>query len=239
MDRPIYRYLADQKWRSYDRKIIMQRIEQFNIVPDMLHHVDPNLSISLHFGRRNIQPGEFVDSRISETPPRLRLQCFDKGERFVTIAVMDPDVPDFEKDAFGPRCHFLAANVPMSPTATSLPLAQLKEEEHIVLPWLPPYAQKGSPYHRLAIFLLQQEGGLLDLQTLKDANEQREGWTLKGLLKQQRSLQTVGVNIFRTQWDEGMDGVMLRAGVEGAELQLVRKKSEKNVYKKKDGKRFR
>ena len=239
MNRPIYRYLADQKWRSYDRKITMQRIEQFHIVPDILFHADPTYAVSLHFGRRNIQPGAFIDSRTSENPPRLRVQCFDKGERLVTIAVVDPDVPDLEMDSYRPRCHFLAVNVPVSPTNTSLPLASLTDAEHIVMPWLPPYAQKGSPYHRIAIFVLQQDSGILDLQDLRNANQERDGWTLKGLMRQQKSLKVAGFNIFRTVWDEGMDDLMTRLGVEGADLQLVRKKPEKNKYKKKDGSRFR
>ena len=68
-------------------------------------------------------------------PPRLNVQVYDKGERLVTIVVVDPDVPDLEKDNFGSRCHFLAVNVPISPTSTSVPLAKLKKGQHIVQPW--------------------------------------------------------------------------------------------------------
>ena len=77
MDRPIYRYLADRKWRDYKRKILMQRISQMYIVPDLLSHLDPTAQVSLGFGRRNVQPGEFVDSRVSEIPARLNVQVFD------------------------------------------------------------------------------------------------------------------------------------------------------------------
>ena len=240
MNRPIYRFLADKKWRQYNRLVLMQRISQHHIVPDLLPHLDPTASVSLGFGRRNVQPGEIVDSRVSEIPLRLNVQVYDKGERLVTIAVVDPDVPDVDHDSFNSRCHFLAVNVPISPTDTSVPLSKLSKNNHIIQPWLPPYSQKGSPYHRLVVFVLQQDGTEpLDIAQLRQYQSKGEGWKLKGLLTKNQSLRPIGVNIFRTVWDEGTDGVMKRAGVEGVEVEYIRKRPEKNVYKKKDGTRYR
>ena len=244
MNRPIYRYLADRKWREYKRKLLMQRISQMYIVPDMLPHLDPTAEVSLGFGRRKVQPGEFVDSRVSEIPPRLNVQVFDKGERLVTIAVVDPDVPDEERDSFGSRCHFLAVNVPLSPTATSIPLARLNKEEHVVHPWLPPYAEKGAPYHRLAVFVIQQDdggkGASLDIKTLlkESSGYKREGFKVRRFIGS-RLLKPIGMHLFRSRWDEGTDGVVTRAGVEGMNIEFTRKKPEKLPYKKKDGARYR
>ena len=238
MDRPIYRYLADKKWRAYSRRVLMQRISQHHLVPDILPHLDPTAAVSLGFGRRKVQAGEIVDSRVSEMPPRLKIQVFDKGERLVTIAVVDPDVPDLKSDSFSSRCHFLAVNVPISPTSTSVPLAKLKKDEHVIHPWLPAFAQKGSPYHRLAAFVLQQDGPE-PLNLARFRKIMRDGWTLKQLMSQHPKLRPIGVNLFRTLWDEGTDGVMKRAGAQGLDVELVRKKPEKNVYKKKDGARYR
>ena len=218
----------------------MQRISQFHLVPDILPHLDPTAEVSLGFGRRNVQPGEIVDSRVSEIPARLKVQVFDKGERMVSVVVMDPDVPDEAKDSFGTRCHFLAVNIPVSPANPSVPLSKLKKDTHVVLPWLPPFAQKGAPYHRLAIFVLQQqEGHVLKLEDLKNGKEaKRNGWKLQGFMEP-RKLTPVGVNVFRTVWDEGADGVAVRAGYEEAGVEFVRKKPEKLPYKKKDGARYR
>ena len=240
MNRPIYRYLADKKWRQYNRLLLMQRISQHHIVPDLLPHLDPIASVSLGFSRRNVLPGEIVDSRVSEIPARLNIQPFDKGERLVTIVVVDPDVPDVENDSFRSRCHFLAVNVPVSPSSTSVPLAKLSKNDQIIQPWLPPYAQKGSPYHRLVIFVLQQHGAEpLDVSQMRQYQSKRDGWKLKALLTKNSTLRPIGVNIFRTVWDEGTDGVMKRARVEGVETEYIRKKPEKNVHKKKDGARYR
>lgn len=236
MNRPIYRYLADRQWRAYRRLLIMQRITQMHVVPDILPYLDPITEVTLAFGTRAVQPGEFVDSRISEIPAKLRVQVFDKGERLVTIAVVDPDVPNAATDAFEYRCHFLAVNVPVSPTSTSVPLSRLGAQT--ALPWLPPFAQKGAPYHRLAVFVLQQaDGAALDLEAVK-TKVQRDRFNLRSF-NDRYSLLPVGVNMFRSQWDEGTKGVMTRAGVEGADIEFQRKKPEKLPYKKKDGERYR
>lgn len=243
MNRPIYRYLADRKWREYKRKLLMQRISQMHIVPDVLPHLDPTAEVSLGFGRRNVQPGEFVDSRVSEIPARLKVQVFDKGERLVSIAVVDPDVPDEARDSFGSRCHFLAVNVPLSPTDTSIPLSRLKLEEHVVHHWLPPYAQKGAPYHRLAVFVIQQDdagrGASLDVKALRESSEyKRDGFKVRKFVDQ-KPLKPIGMHLFRSKWDEGTDGVVTRAGIEGMNIEFTRKKPEKLPYKKKDGARYR
>ncbi|MCJ1389450.1 hypothetical protein MMC18_002307 [Xylographa bjoerkii] len=238
MNRPIYRYLADRKWREYKRLVMMQRVSQMHVVPDVLPHLDPIAEVSLAFGRRNVQPGEFVDSRVSEILPRLNVQLFDKGEKLVTVVVLDSDVPNVEKDAFDYRCHFLATNIPLSPTTTSLQFSLLSKDSQVVLPWLPPHAQKGSPYHRLSIFILQQpEGKALDVEAMSN-REIRDGFNLRSF-NDRHLVKPIGVHMFRTIWDEGTEGVMRRAGLEGANIELRRKKPESLPYKKKDGARYR
>ena len=238
MNRPIYRYLADRKWREYKRPLILQRITQMNVVPDVLPILDPTAEVTLGFGRRNVQPGEFVDSRISERPPRLNVQVFNKGNRLVSIAVIDSDVPNLETDRFDYRCHFLAVNVPLSPTETSIPFSKLSNAKHIAFPWLPPYSQKGSPYHRLSVFVLEQtEGTPLDLATVRERHK-RDGFNLRAFNDRQL-VKPIGVYIFRSIWDEGTADVMKRAGIFGAEIELKRKKPEKGPYKKKDSERYR
>lgn len=237
MNRPIYRYLADKQWRSYRRLLLVQRITQMNLIPDLLPHLDPTAEVSLAFGPRAVSPGEFLDSRITETPPKLRIQVFNKGERLVTIVAVDPDVPNETKDGFDYRCHFLAANVLVTPTVTSVPFSRLKPLDQIALPWLPPHAQKGAPYHRLSILVLEQPAvsNHLDLSASKI---NRDGFNLRSFIDRYH-LEPIGVNLFRTKWDENMDEVMQRHGLDGVEVEFVRAKPEKLPYKKKDGARYR
>ncbi|KAI4253862.1 MAG: hypothetical protein L6R42_007418 [Xanthoria sp. 1 TBL-2021] len=240
MNRPIYRYLADRQWRQQRRLILMQRINQMHIVPDMVPYLDPTAEVRLFFGRRNVQPGDFVESRNSETPPRLSIQVFDRGERLVSIVVIDPDVPNVETDSFDSRCHFLAVNVPISPTSTSVSLAKMSDDSDTIRPWLPPHAQKGSPYHRLVVFILEQKDGQrLESQGLKRMVEnQAAQFNIRSCMDKVHGKLT-GIHLFRTKWDDGMAGVMQRADIAGADIELKRMKPEKLPYKKKNPERYR
>ncbi|KAL8894286.1 MAG: hypothetical protein Q9192_004451 [Flavoplaca navasiana] len=240
MDRPIYRFLADRQWRQQRRLILLQRINQMHIVPDMVPYLDPTAEVRLIFGRRDVHPGDFVESQNSEMPPRLSIQVFDKGERLVSILVVDPDVPNTETDSFDSQCHFFAVNVPISPSSTSVFLARIADGSHTIRPWLPPHAQKGSPYHRLVVFVLEQKDGeSLDTQALKRMmGIQAAQFNIRSCMDKIHG-KLVGIHLFRTKWDDGMAGVMQRAKIPGADIELKRMKPEKLPYKKKKSERYR
>lgn len=250
MTKPIYRHLADLKWRSYKRKILVQRITQMNVVPDVLPAVDPIYANTISFGPRSkkIQHGDFVLSTLSEQAPTLHIQPFDKGKRLVTIAVVNPDVPDVEKDAFGARCHFLACNIEISPTDTLVKLGDLNTSTQVIQPWLPAFAQKGTPYQRMSIFILQQPASddtttvsqTLDVPAIKEAGKytERQSFLLRSFVDKY-ALKPVGVDLFRTLWDEGTADVMQRAGIVGWNVEFKRMKVEPLPYKRKSGERYR
>ncbi|OHW94647.1 ribosomal protein 35 [Colletotrichum incanum] len=220
MSKPIYRFLAERKWRAYEAKMIEQRIAQFNIVPDVLPKLVPTYDVQLFFRRSKVPPGKILPSNITEVPPRLRVTPFTAGERLVSIVIMDSDVPSVENDGFGKRCHFLAANVPLSPTSTSVPLSKVRDPSQLAVPYLPAFSQKGAPYHRLSIFILEQAPGqTLDTAALKELYSARDGFSLKSFRDKFR-LNPVGFNLFRTVWDENTAGVMERAGVPGADIEF-------------------
>jgi large subunit ribosomal protein L35 len=237
MDKPIYRYLADKKWRQMDRLILMQRLTQMNVIPDVLPAIDPVMSVNLSFGPRHVQPGEFVDSRVSEVPAHLNIQPYTKGERYVTVAIVNPDVPNVASDAFDYRCHFLASNIKISPTQTSVPIAKLTDEQ-VILPWLPAYTQKGLAYSRMSIFILEQpQGQVLDAKALSQ-RYQRKDFILKRFVDR-HMLEPVGAGLFRSKFDEGTAGVMKRAGIPGGDVEFKRIKVEPLPYKKLPGSRYR
>lgn len=238
MNKPVYRLLADRKWREYRRPIVVQRITQMNVIPDVLAHIDPVVDIKLWFGRRSVQPGEFVNTRVSTIAPRITVQPFEKGEKLVTIAVVDSDVPNFETDGFDYRCHFLAVNVPISPTSNFVSFDRLSAESQVIFPWLAPYSMKGSPYHRLSIFVMEQkDGASLDKTTVAE-KVQREDFRLRSL-ETRHHLKPIGAHLFRNQWDESTADVMEELGIEGADIELKRKRVEKLPYKRKSSERYR
>ncbi|PYH43825.1 mitochondrial 54S ribosomal protein mL38 [Aspergillus saccharolyticus JOP 1030-1] len=239
MSKPIYRYLADRKWREYRRKILVQRITQMKVVPDVVPHCDPILDTKLYFARRQIQPGEFVDSKASFEAPKLDVQMFEGGEKLVTIAVVDPDVPNVEKDGFDFNMHYMAVNVPISAINTKVDLAQLSTESQVIFPWAPPVAQKGSPYHRLSLIIFEQRDSQpLDFAAIKAQETTREN-LLARTLETRYKLKPIGAFLFRTQWDDSMYEVMKTIGYPDAEIELRRKRDEKLPYKRRNTARMR
>jgi len=223
MSKPIYRHLANGRWQAMDAKIILQRISQFFIVPDLLPKFEPVADVKLFFRGEKVSPGEILDSRITEVPPSLRLQVFDKGERLISVAVIDADVPNTENDSFDTRCHFLAANIPWDPTKLSLPLSRVADAGgDVAVPWLPAFSQKGSPYHRMAIFVFEHEKRV-DPEALAKRYGQRDGFALASF-RNKIGGSPVGFNMFRTVWDEGTAAVMERHSIPGAEVEFKREK---------------
>jgi large subunit ribosomal protein L35 len=240
MNKPIYRYLADEKWRKYKRLILEQRITQLGVVPDFLPAFDLVADVDLGFGRRDVGPGEFVDSSVSESMPRLSVQTFTPGEKLVTVVVVDGDVPAPEKDGFSYRCHLIASNITISPTQTSIPLQRIAQEDakqedtaakKIIVPWQAPWAHKGAPYHRLAIFILEQNSKTA-LDVAKISKTAREGFNLRSFVDFHK-MTPLGATLFRTQWDDGMAGVMERAGLQDQiNVEFKRKRIEPLPYKR-------
>ena len=239
MSKPIYRFLADRKWREYRRKILVQRITQMNVVPDVLPHCEPIVDTKLYFNSRQVQPGDFVEAKNSTSAPKLDVQLFERGEKLVTIAVVDPDVPNVEADSFDYKMHYLAVNVPISAVNTKVDLSQLSADSQIVFPWLPPVAQKGSPYHRLSIFIMEQKDSQpLDFAAMK-AKETDRANTLLRTLQARYHLKAIGAHLFRTQWDESTSEVMKQIGFSEADVELRRKKVEPLPYKRRNPSSFR
>lgn len=238
MSKPIYRYLADRKWREYRRKILVQRITQMKVIPDVLPHCDPVVDTKMYFGKRQVQAGEFVEARASTSAPKLDIQLFEGGEKLVTIAIVDPDIPNVEANSFDYQTHFLAVNVPISATSTKVDLSQLLEDSQVVLPWLPPVAQKGSPYHRLSVFIMEQKNSRpLNFDAIK-AKETSRDVTLR-TLQASYHLKAIGAHLFRTQWDDTTLEVMKEIGFDGASVELRRARVEPLPYKRRNPSSFR
>lgn len=59
MGKPVYRHLARRKWESYEKRIVLQRITQMSVVPDVLPTggVEPSVQLRLEFGGKRVPHG--------------------------------------------------------------------------------------------------------------------------------------------------------------------------------------
>jgi large subunit ribosomal protein L35 len=209
MGRPTYRFLGYELWKSDGRWKLLKWIEKLNIVPDILPQITPSVEVRVGFGFHNHQvlPGVMVDSFWSELPAKLRIQVFDAGKRLVTIALIDADahvVGDGPKQ----RCHFLAANVNISPTQSSIQLSRLAKAQ-VIFSWLPPYSEDAA-IHRLSLIVLQQSE-LIDDKILRNSL-QRDHFDLPKF-NDTHSTWPVGIQVFRCTKDRNTAKVMARAGL--------------------------
>jgi large subunit ribosomal protein L35 len=244
MKKPIYRHLADQKWREYKRKIVLQRLNQMFVTPDVLPDIDPTASVELRFPRgTKVEPGQFVDSRISQFAPTVDVKVFNADSRLVTIVFVDSDVPNLETDDFDHRCHGIFTNISVDSRSRPLQLGSSEYEAAAIVPWLPPSAQRGSTYHRISVWVLEHDANRpLEPEEVKrwvrDAEQGVNGFNMRSFVAKS-SLKPVGASMFRTQWDDGMFEIMKRYNIPGADVELKRRAPEKLPYKKKDPKRYR
>ncbi|KAI5790136.1 phosphatidylethanolamine-binding protein [Geopyxis carbonaria] len=220
-NRPVYRFLMDRKWREYRRPVLMQRLTQMHVMPDVLPKIDPIVDVQVRFQGRDVQPGAFVDSAQSERPPTFKVIPFQQGQMLCTVAIVDPDVPDFQNDKFNYRLHWLVSNIPISPTQTQAIGTQAKPSDTLV-EWLPPHVQKGSPYHRYAMLVFRQPGKI-DSTTL-GGEIKRDGFNLRSFQAKQ-NLENIGAFMWRAQWDDNMKDVMQRNALPGWDMMFVRQKN--------------
>lgn len=98
----------------------------------------------------------------------------------------------------------------------------------------------------MSIFVLEQPKSdtvgsqTLDVASIKTLGRytKRDEFILRSFADKY-SLTPVGVDLFRTRWDEGTAGVMQRAGIVGWDVEFKRKRVEPLPYKRKDGARYR
>ncbi|KAK6533553.1 hypothetical protein TWF694_002491 [Orbilia ellipsospora] len=161
LSRPIYLLWDDEKWRSYRRKVLMQRIEQMNIVPDVLPKINPIVDVHMKFGRSKLPLGGKVEAKNALHHPYVRVNQFDDKKRLVTVVVVDADKPNLEKNGFDFYLQWMVTNCPVSiesPVAINVGVRHDGRDE--VAPYEVPYVYKGENYHRYCVFVLEQEGRL-------------------------------------------------------------------------------
>ncbi|GAA5999639.1 mitochondrial 54S ribosomal protein mL38 MRPL35 [Rhodotorula paludigena] len=192
---PVYRHLAERAWRKEgDLAILMQRVTQMHVTPDLLAEIVPAADVRLQVAGETIEPGVFTLPAQTRQGFEVSAQVYHAEERLYTLLVVDPDVPDEFNQTFQTFSHLLTPNIPLSATSpATLPISSLPATHAYV----PPHPQRGTPYHRYTTLLLEQSSPL----TLEgDAAPARERFNVREFVAQ-HGLTPRGVSFFRQKWD--------------------------------------
>lgn len=197
MDQPVMRHLARRRWeKEGGLDLLMQRVEQLGVVPDLLGGVRGSLPIRFAVGGGQgqvVEPGSKQLPSAFNNPPSLHVQILDDGEEgLYTLMAVDPDSPNYETQSFAQRIHYLKSDIPLTVHSGEKDLfaSDLGKE---VLSWEPPLPPRGSGTHRYIFFLLRQPAS----PPTTTINE-REGSELRTLLEQGYAVSAV--TLFRSQW---------------------------------------
>ncbi|KAJ3911889.1 phosphatidylethanolamine-binding protein [Lentinula edodes] len=170
---PAHLHLAEQRWRGQGAlDLLMERIHQMHVVPDLLPGVHPSLDLhvtvpyplnkqfkrSMKSGGKSIvgvEPGSFLSPTQTARAPGLWAHAWHSDVRLYTMVMLDPDVPNEETRSFTTYLHWMKPNIPVSAVAD--PRAFISPSllnSHTT--YVPPHPQQGTPYHRYTILLLPQ-----------------------------------------------------------------------------------
>jgi len=161
MNRPIDRHLLEQKWRKDgDLDLLMERLYQMKVVPDLLSEMHPSIGVRITantLGRvpnksyQVVEPGAFLLPRQTFDPPKVYTNVFHTDTRLYTLVLLDADVPDETNATYTTYLHWMQPNIPLSAHHTSRILGLNNHTKYI-----PPHPQRGTPYHRYVLLLLEQ-----------------------------------------------------------------------------------
>ncbi|KAJ2158293.1 mitochondrial 54S ribosomal protein YmL35 [Coemansia sp. RSA 552] len=203
LSQPVYRHLKQQAWRGRPLEILMQRLLQMYVLPDML---DPRvvgtpeaeLSVSLA-DLPVIEPGVVVDPSAAREQPEIELVTLHDTPRLHTLVMVDLDEPYEEKRTFREQFHWVVANVPFSKDVTKADIGS----GSVLLPYIPPHPAQGTPAHRYVFAAFEQaDGG----QRRIDGADVSRDMNVRDFVSA-NDLRTAGLSFFRASWTEAVDEV--------------------------------
>ncbi|CUS09731.1 unnamed protein product [Tuber aestivum] len=141
------------------------------------------------------------------------------------------DVPDPKRDTGATglcECkHFahrqthvntFSSNIPISPAQTTA-VGPLAKPADTIVPYLPPHAQKGTPYHRYAMIVFKQPGKIDPATLGGDIN--KDYFTMRGF-QDKNKLCSIGAFMWRVEWDSHTKEIMQKHNLPGWDIMYKR-----------------
>lgn len=205
MDRAVMRELAQRQWkREGGLDLLMQRLYQLGVVPDMLPDILPTADMTVATDGEQIEAGKMLSSSTFAKAPRVHVQLFNHPttpsaahpipEAKFTLLVVDPDSPSHETHSFTQRVHYAKADISLSVLSGATDLMTAPGTE--LLTYEPPAPAKGSGKHRY-VFLLVRQGDVHHPVT-------RDNFELREYLNEHKLSykDVVAASLIRSQWTE-------------------------------------
>ncbi|CAO3664799.1 unnamed protein product [Umbelopsis vinacea] len=197
MSRPVYRYMVQREFLKEHKAKLIERVLQMRVCPDLLEQFDPAAQVIVQYGDNSVQEaGIFLQPGETIQPPTVSFVNFHEETKLYTVMMVDPDVPDQERQCYQQQCLWLTTNVPLSATQS------IVNGGDSILAYVPPHPQKGTKYHRYTIVLLEQPNGKIEVPS---SIESKRFDTRQFV--QQHQLLPRGISFFREVWNEDVSGI--------------------------------
>ncbi|BEJ15329.1 hypothetical protein CspHIS471_0410960 [Cutaneotrichosporon sp. HIS471] len=206
MDRAVMRELAERAWRrNGGLDLLMQRLFQLGVVPDILPDILPTADMTVSAGAGEaVEAGKTLPPSSLKEAPRVHVQLFGhpstpsathpNPEGKYTLLVVDPDSPDHENQTFKQRVHYAKTDLSLSVISGATDLMTAPGTE--LLAYEPPTPPKGTGKHRY-VFLVVKQGDVLLPVT-------RDNFTFRQYLEEHKlsDKDVVAASLVRSQWSE-------------------------------------
>ncbi|KAJ1734779.1 mitochondrial 54S ribosomal protein YmL35 [Coemansia biformis] len=206
LSQPVYQHLKQHAWRGRPLEVLMQRLLQMYVLPDMLDPRfvgTPEAQLNVVLGDGSgaaIEPGSIIDPASAREEPRIELVSFNDEPRLHTLLIADLDEPCEETRSFREQFHWAVANLPLSKTQTAADTSS----GTVLLPYIPPHPAHGTPAHRYVVAVFEQRDGG---QARIDAAAAAPRDTSVRDFVAEHGLHPVGLSFFRAAWNESVDAV--------------------------------
>ncbi|KDQ54989.1 hypothetical protein JAAARDRAFT_38100 [Jaapia argillacea MUCL 33604] len=220
LTRPVYRRLVEQRWRSEgDLDLLMERIHQMNVVPDLVPSLHPTIDLRVTFPEpppksvylrtrvkrkhQQVEPGTFLLPQQTRKSPSLYVSVFHEDVRYYTLLMVDLDVPDEENQSYQNYLHWMVPNIPLNVSSTEVPLGASQTS------YIPPHPQQGTPYHRYVLLLLPHNSPTERISVPAITMEDRLGFSAKDFCEKHGldGSKGGGAHMWREVWDEDVSNI--------------------------------
>lgn len=211
---PVYRKLLQDKWKSHDLMVLMQRLEQLHVIPDTLPTLDPKVEVKVKFPHNTksefsswVEPGTVLPAFAVSKPPTIEITLFSgfKDEQSLyTVILVNPDEPDLKTNSFTTKLHYGLANVPLTNADNQISSAKLlaKGDDYTFSQYVPVLPEKNAQMQRACLWVFKQSEPV----QIGKAVEEDGSFNIRSFAAA-HNLTAVGAHVWRQSFDRSVNSI--------------------------------